>query len=90
MHVSGFEVGLLVVVLPLVAAAQNIVPVAKTSAEAVDKLRNWASGRCLSADEPGIYQYGKFGVRLEDIMVITESGAELLTPQAKSLAIADI
>jgi Xaa-Pro dipeptidase len=42
------------------------------------------------SDEPGIYQYGKFGVRLEDIMVITESGAELLTPQAKSLAISDI
>ena len=42
------------------------------------------------SDEPGIYQYGKFGVRLEDIMVITENGAELLTPQAKSLAITDI
>ena len=42
--------------VPLVAAAQNIVPVAKTSAEAVDKLRTWASGRCLSADTPGIYQ----------------------------------
>lgn len=42
------------------------------------------------SDEPGIYQYGKFGVRLEDIMVITENGAELLTPQARSLAIADI
>lgn len=42
--------------LPLVAAAQNVVPVAKTSAEAVEKLRNWASGRCLSADAPGIYQ----------------------------------
>ena len=42
------------------------------------------------SDEPGIYQYGKFGVRLEDIMVITENGAELLTPQARSLAITDI
>lgn len=42
------------------------------------------------SDEPGIYQYGKFGVRLEDIMVITEGGAELLTPQARSLAITDI
>ncbi len=42
------------------------------------------------SDEPGIYQYGKFGVRLEDIMVITDSGAELLTPQARSLAITDI
>ena len=32
------------------------------------------------SDEPGIYQYGKFGVRLEDIMAITESGAEMMTP----------
>ncbi|HET9984722.1 MAG TPA: Xaa-Pro peptidase family protein [Longimicrobiales bacterium] len=38
------------------------------------------------SDEPGIYQYGKFGLRLEDIMAITESGAELLTPPATSLA----
>jgi SpoVK/Ycf46/Vps4 family AAA+-type ATPase len=42
--------------LPLVAAAQNIVPVARTSAESVEKLRQWASGRCLSADLPGIYK----------------------------------
>ncbi len=38
------------------------------------------------SDEPGIYPYGKFGLRLEDIMVITEGGAELLTPQATSLS----
>ena len=37
------------------------------------------------SNEPGIYQYGKFGFRLEDIMVITEGGAELLTEQQKSL-----
>jgi hypothetical protein len=42
--------------VPLAAAAQNIVPVARTSAEAVEKLRQWASGRCLSADRAGIYQ----------------------------------
>ena len=42
--------------LPLTAAAQNIVPVARTSAESVEKLRQWASGRCLSADWTGIYQ----------------------------------
>jgi Xaa-Pro dipeptidase len=37
------------------------------------------------SDEPGIYQPGKFGVRLEDDMVITEDGAELFTPQSTSL-----
>ena len=42
--------------VPLIAAAQNIVPVARTSAESVEKLRQWASGRCLSADRAGIFQ----------------------------------
>jgi Xaa-Pro dipeptidase len=37
------------------------------------------------SDEPGIYIPGEFGVRLEDIMVITENGAELFTGQAASL-----
>ena len=37
------------------------------------------------SDEPGIYIPGEFGVRLEDDMHITESGAELLTPQSPSL-----
>jgi Xaa-Pro dipeptidase len=37
------------------------------------------------SDEPGIYQYGKFGIRLEDIMAITETGAEMLTPTQQSL-----
>ena len=41
--------------VPLVQAAQNIVPVAVTAAESVQQLRNWASGRCLSADKTGIY-----------------------------------
>jgi hypothetical protein len=29
--------------------------VAVTAGEAVEKLRQWASGRCLSAERPGIY-----------------------------------
>ena len=36
------------------------------------------------SNEPGIYISGSFGVRLEDIMVITEDGADLLTEQAGS------
>ncbi len=37
------------------------------------------------SDEPGVYIPGEFGVRLEDDMHITASGAELLTPQSKSI-----
>jgi Xaa-Pro dipeptidase len=38
-----------------------------------------------TSNEPGIYLPGEFGVRLEDDMVITPGGAELLTPQSPSL-----
>jgi Xaa-Pro dipeptidase len=37
------------------------------------------------SDEPGIYIRGEFGVRLEDDMFITETGAELMTPQSPSI-----
>jgi len=37
------------------------------------------------SDEPGIYIRGEFGIRLEDDMVITEKGAQLLTQQSPSL-----
>ena len=37
------------------------------------------------SDEPGIYIPGEFGVRLEDDMIITPNGAELMTPQSPSL-----
>ena len=40
---------------PLSQAARNVVPVAVTAAESVEKLRTWASGRCLCANNPGIY-----------------------------------
>jgi len=36
-------------------------------------------------NEPGIYIPGEFGIRLEDDMLITESGAELFTPQSPSI-----
>jgi len=39
----------------------------------------------LLSDEPGIYIPGEFGIRLEDDLLITESGSELLTPQSPSL-----
>ncbi|MDQ3069406.1 MAG: Xaa-Pro peptidase family protein [Acidobacteriota bacterium] len=37
------------------------------------------------SDEPGIYLRGEFGVRLEDDMYITDTGAKLFTPQSESL-----
>jgi Xaa-Pro dipeptidase len=37
------------------------------------------------SDEPGIYIPGEFGVRIEDDMHITASGAELFTPRSPSL-----
>jgi Xaa-Pro dipeptidase len=39
----------------------------------------------LLSDEPGIYIRGEFGIRLEDDLLITEAGSELLTPQSPSL-----
>jgi Xaa-Pro dipeptidase len=39
----------------------------------------------MFSNEPGIYIVGEFGIRLEDEMLITEDGARLLLPQAKSL-----
>ncbi|TWU44445.1 ATP-dependent zinc metalloprotease FtsH 4 [Rubripirellula tenax] len=40
----------------LVQAAENVVPVAVTSSESVERLRRWADGRCLSAEQPGVYR----------------------------------
>jgi hypothetical protein len=42
--------------VPLAEAAHHVVPVAVTAAESMDRLRTWASGRCLSASTAGIYR----------------------------------
>jgi hypothetical protein len=42
--------------VPLTQAAHHVVPVAVTAAEQVERLRAWASGRCLSASAPGVYR----------------------------------
>jgi len=42
----------------LTQAAHHVVPVAVTAAEQVERLRTWASGRCLAASQPGIYSRG--------------------------------
>jgi hypothetical protein len=42
--------------VPLTQAAHHVVPVAVTAAEQVERLRAWASGRCLSASAPGVFR----------------------------------
>jgi SpoVK/Ycf46/Vps4 family AAA+-type ATPase len=42
--------------ITLTQAAHHVVPVAVTADEQVERLRSWASGRCLSASTPGVYQ----------------------------------
>jgi hypothetical protein len=45
--------------VPLTESAKNVVPVAVTAAETVERLRGWASGRCLDAERRGIYSNGQ-------------------------------
>ncbi len=47
---------------PLIQAAQNVVPVAVTAGDKIEGLRQWASGRCLSAD-----RLVEFSVRQEPL-----------------------
>jgi Xaa-Pro aminopeptidase len=37
--------------------------------------------------EPGVYVLGKWGVRIEDVVVVTPSGCEVLTPTDKELVV---
>ena len=43
-----------------------------------------ASGMCFS-NEPGIYIFGEFGVRLEDCLYMTKEGPVLFTNFSKSI-----
>jgi hypothetical protein len=56
--------------VPLVQAAQNVVPVAVTAGDKIESLRQWASGRCLSADRAGVYSRpeGVSGGRVRRVM----------------------
>jgi Xaa-Pro aminopeptidase len=35
--------------------------------------------------EPGVYLAGKFGIRIEDMVAVTRTGREILTPASKVL-----
>jgi SpoVK/Ycf46/Vps4 family AAA+-type ATPase len=56
--------------VPLIQAAQNVVPVAVTAGDKIEGLRQWASGRCLSADRAGVYSRpeGVSGGRVRRVM----------------------
>ena len=41
----------------------------------------------VASAEPGIYIPGAFGVRIEDVTVITDTGCEILTKSPKNLII---
>lgn len=46
-------------------------------------------GMCFSI-EPGIYLEGKFGVRIEDLVIVTKDGCEVLNSYPKTLTILEL
>ena len=42
---------------------------------------------CVCSAEPGIYLPGKFGVRIEDVIVFRKDGCEILTKSPKELIV---
>ncbi|WP_320781278.1 aminopeptidase P family protein [Streptomyces sp. CRN 30] len=52
------------------------------------ELRPLVPGMCFSV-EPGIYLPGRFGVRIEDIVTVTEEGGRRLNDTARELVVVD-
>jgi len=70
-HSTGHGVGLEIHEAPRVAAGQG---------------ETLQPGMVITI-EPGVYLPGKFGVRIEDTVVVTSSGCEILTPCPKDLVV---
>lgn len=70
-HSTGHGVGLEIHEQPRIAAAQN---------------ESLAPAMVITV-EPGVYIAGTGGVRIEDMVVVTEDGCEVLTPTSKELIV---
>jgi Xaa-Pro aminopeptidase len=70
-HSTGHGLGLEIHEAPRIAAGQ---------------LETLRPGMVITV-EPGVYLPGKFGVRVEDTVVVTDSGCEILTPCRKDLVV---